>query len=57
MVGDIKDVQEKAAKMAKELGGAKKAGTAAAAAAAAQYSIGGQVIFLLHSQTTVRFFY
>lgn len=46
MVGDIKDVQEKAAKMAKELGGSKKAGSAAAAAAAAQYSIGGQVKLL-----------
>ena len=40
MVGDIKDVQEKATKMAKSL--EKKTGGAAAAAAAAQYSLGGQ---------------
>jgi hypothetical protein len=42
MVGNIKDVQEKATKMAKDLGGQKKTG-AAASAAAAQYSLGGQV--------------
>lgn len=41
MVGDIKDVQEKATKMAKSLEKDKGTG-AAAAAAAAQYSLGGQ---------------
>jgi F-type H+-transporting ATPase subunit beta len=42
MVGNMKDVQEKATKMAKSLEGSKK-GAAAAAASAAAYSIDGQV--------------
>ena len=42
MVGNIKDVQEKATKMAKSLEGSKKS-SAAAAAAAAAYSLSGQV--------------
>lgn len=45
MVGNIKDVQEKASKMAKSLEG-KKVGSAAATAAAAQYSLGGQADIL-----------
>ena len=45
MVGNIKDVQEKATKMAKSLEGSKKS-AAAATAAAAQYSLGGQVDLL-----------
>lgn len=46
MVGDIKDVQEKATKMAKSLEGGKAASAAAAAASAAQYSLGGQADLL-----------
>jgi len=42
MVGNIKDVQEKATKMAKSLDAGKKT-AAAATAAAAQYSLNGQV--------------
>lgn len=45
MVGNIKDVQEKASKMAKSLEGSKKTG-AAAQAAAAQYSLSGQADIL-----------
>lgn len=46
MVGDIKDVQEKATKMAKSLEGKKAGSAAAAAASAAQYSLGGQADIL-----------